>query len=83
MSNHSVSHDTDDLTMLADPEVLTQKLRLIHMALTGLTVLPGGADLQADLLPIQLATHEALTLAEAIAEAGIRPPAVPDVPPAA
>ncbi len=83
MSNHSVRQDTDDHTMFADPEALTRKLRLIHTALAGLTVLHGGADLQADLLPIQLATHEALTIAEAIEEAGIRPPAAPDTPPAA
>ncbi len=83
MSTHSVSQDTVDRNIFADTEALTRKLRLIHAALTGLTVLHGGTDLQADLLPIQLATHEVLTIAEAIEEAGIHPPAAPDTAPAA
>jgi hypothetical protein len=65
--------------VIADPEQLTQKLTLINLALAGLSLLHGKA-LDAELLPIQQTVGDALLLAEAIEEAGVRPPSAPDVP---
>ncbi len=69
--------------IIADPEELTRKLRLIRLALSGLANRGYGKALDEDLLPIHQTVGDALDLAEAIEEASVRPPAAPDTPPAA
>jgi len=69
MSTQSVPH-----APAVNAEQLTRTLRLVHLALAGLTVLHGNEDLNADLLPIQEAAGDALTLAEAIEDAGAGEP---------
>jgi hypothetical protein len=67
--------------VIADPEELTQKLTLIHLALAGLSLLHGGDKaFDAELVPIQQAVGDALHLAESIEEAGVRPPSAPNAP---
>lgn len=95
MSTQSVPHAADARKLfeeclheapppiIADPEELTRKLRLIHLALSGLAVRGYGKALDEDLLPIHQTVGDALLLAEAIEEAGVRPPSAPDTPPAA
>ncbi len=95
MSTQSVPHAADTRKLfeeclhevptpvVAYPENLTQKLRLIHLALSGLAVRGYGKALDEDLLPIHQTVGEALDLAEAIEEAGVRPPSASDTPPTA